>query len=774
MKRARVGRRERTAVLAALSDLVRTGTVVEPSAGHYTLTAHLHLRPGRVHVHPDGYAFLVSEPLPQAPAALGGPGTRRAGPPAAGVGAGTSGTGLEDLYVSGGGLRPAMHGDRVLVAATRRRRGREERTEGRVVEVLERRTTRLLGIYRQGRSGAYLLPENPRITYHVSLTDTAGAADGDLVVAGITRYPSAHEDIEARVEIVLGPATDPRVETEGVVVKHDLPREFPDAVRREAARVPREVHCETVLEAALTPRHEVARAPGRETSLEPRLGPPPAILPEPARARRPWHESPALATRLDLRAVPLVTIDGENARDFDDAVAILDGPAGGTRLLVAIADVAAYVPRGSAIDCEARARGTSVYFPDRVIPMLPEELSNGICSLNPDTDRLARAVLLDCDRHGQILGAAFFPGVIRSRARLTYTEVRQIVADGDLPTRRRYASLVDDLERMAALGEALGRARHRRGSIDFDLPEAEIVLDLRGRPENIVKAERNVAHRMIESFMLAANEAVAHYLTARHVVMPYRIHEPPDEDALQDLARFLAGFGVRLPATGDMRPAAFQRALEQVADRPEERLVHTVLLRSMKQARYAPANAGHFGLAADCYTHFTSPIRRYPDLVLHRILAAHLAGDRSELTAIAGELGAICDESSRRERVAMDAEREVVQLKKVQFMQDKIGETYTGFVSGVVPFGFFVELERYFVEGLVHVATLTDDRYEFVERGHLLEGRRRRRIFRLGDPVTVRVASVSIERKQIDLVLAETDAPAGNGKRADRHRGRAC
>jgi len=389
--------------------------------------------------------------------------------------------------------------------------------------------------------------------------------------------------------------------------------------------------------------------------------------------------------------------------------------------------------------------------------------------LNPDVDRLVQAVLLDCDRRGAVLAAAFFPGVIRSRARLTYTAVRQIVADQDLATRRQHAALVDDLERMSALAEKMARLRHARGSIDFDLPEAEIVLDLRGRPENIVKAERNVAHRMIESFMLAANEAVARYLTAMRVPMPYRVHEPPDEDAVRELARFLEGFGVRLASgDGEIRPAAFQHALAKVAERPEERLVNTVLLRAMKQARYAPSNAGHFGLAAEFYTHFTSPIRRYPDLVLHRVLAAHLRGDPGEIAAVGTELGAICEESSRRERVAMEAEREVVQLKKVQFMQDKVGETFDGFVSGVVPFGLFVELERYFVEGLVHVATLTDDRYDFVERHHLLQGRRRRRVFRLGDPVRVRVASVSIERMQIDLVLADEDkTPDTRRPRAD-------
>jgi ribonuclease R len=389
--------------------------------------------------------------------------------------------------------------------------------------------------------------------------------------------------------------------------------------------------------------------------------------------------------------------------------------------------------------------------------MLPEALSNGICSLNPGVDRLVQAVLIDCDARGETLGAAFFPGVMRSRARLTYTLVRQIVLDGDLAARRAHADLVDDLERMAALGEALAAVRRRRGSIDLDLPEAEVVIDAQGRPEDIVRAERNLAHRLIESFMLAANEAVAQYLTARRLPVPYRIHEPPGEDAVRDLARFLEGFGLRLQLAedGTIKPSALQRVLERVAGRPEERLINTIVLRSMTQARYAPENAGHFGLAAPTYTHFTSPIRRYPDLILHRTLAAHLRGDQRTIATVAGELAIVCDESSKRERVAMEAEREVVQLKKVQFMQDKVGESFDGFVSGVVPFGFFVELADYFVDGLVHVATLTDDHYELVEHQHRLAGRRRGRTFRVGDAVRVRVASVSIERKQIDLVLDE-------------------
>lgn len=672
-----------------------------------------------MHVHPDGYAFLV-EP-------------------------GRSGRN-DDLFIGGANLRPAMHGDTVLVSTRAGRRGRVARLEGLVARVVHRRWEKLLGICRQGRSGAYLMPQDPRILYSCRLIDTGGAADGDMVVATVTQYPAAYHDLEARVERVLGPATDPRVETEAVIRRLELPTEFPAAALAEAARISATVDPAT-------------------------LGPLTDVLPPPVTSRRPWRESTTLRERVDLREVPLVTIDGETARDFDDAVAVLPGPDGGARLLVAIADVSAYVPRGSALDQEARARGTSVYFPDRVLPMLPEALSNGICSLNPGVDRLVQCALLDCDRTGDVLGAAFFSGVMRSRARLTYTLVRRIVVDGDLPARREHAALVDDLERMMALAAQLAERRRKRGSIDLDLPEAQVVVDVEGRPENILRAERNDAHRLIESFMLAANEAVAQYLTALRIAMPYRVHEPPAEDAVRDLARFLEGFGLRLTVGEDgIRPLALQRVLERVAGRPEERLVNTIILRSMSQARYAPANLGHFGLAASHYTHFTSPIRRYPDLILHRVLAAHLRGDQRALATVAGELDAICEESSRRERIAMDAEREVVQLKKVQFMQDKVGETFDGFVAGVAPFGFFVELDEYFVDGLVHVATLTDDHYELIERQHALVGRRRGRTFRVGDAVHVRIASVSIERKQIDLVVSEDRA--GSDDRRGRSKAR--
>jgi len=629
--------------------------------------------------HPDGYGFLV----PDDP-------------------------GAEDLYLPRGRVRPAMHGDRALAEIEASdHRGRRR---GRVVRLLERGSKRLIGVYRRAAHTSSLVPQDPRVGYLVIIPPHASgdARDGDLVIAEITRYPTAVSDIEATVTTVLGPADDPRVETEAIIHTYELPTEFPPSVRAEATRVP------SVVSAA------------------------------------------AAAGRLDLRGLPLATIDGENARDFDDAVGIEVLPGGRFRLTVAVADVAAYVRPTSAVDTEAAARGTSVYFPDRVIPMLPESLSNGICSLMPNVDRLVKVARLEIGTGGEIEGATFADAVMRSAARLTYTEVARILTDRDAEARGRYPALVEPLERMEELCRVLMDRRRRRGSIDFDLPEAEIVLDLRGRPENIVRRERSIAHRMIEEFMLAANEAVARRLTEAGLPMIYRVHEPPAPDAVADVASFLEGFGLRLEVRdGRPTPRAYQRVLEEVADRPEARLVNRVLLRSLSQARYATENLGHFGLATACYTHFTSPIRRYPDLIVHRLLGGLLSGSlrAAARDRLAAALPAIAEASSRRERIAMDAERDIVALKRVQFMHDKVGRTFAGFVSDVTSFGLFVELGDYFVEGLVHVSTLADDFYEHDERARLLRGRRHRKTIRIGDPVTVRVAGVSIERRQVDLVL---------------------
>jgi ribonuclease R len=671
VRAARVSRDERARVAARLAALEAEGRLVRTKGDRFTVPERLDLRAGRLTVNPAGFAFCVGDDPDE-----------------------------DDVYVPAAGVRPAMHGDRVLVRIEGfRRRGR---TEGRVTKVLQRGTTRVVGVLRHGQTASVVVPQEQRITVPIVVPRGAegGAADGDMVVADLVRWPGMASEAEARVTTVLGPATDPRVETEAVIHAHGLPLEFPPEVAAAARRVPETVSAE------------------------------------------------AAAGRLDLRALPIVTIDGENARDFDDAV-LAERIAGGFRLTVAVADVAAYVPAGGALDAEARARGTSVYFPDRVIPMLPEELSNGICSLRAHEDRLAKAVRIDFDARGQVRGATFHDAVIRSAARLTYTQVRQALTDRDPAVLEALGPLVRPLEEAAALAELLAARRHARGAIDFDLPEAEVILDLRGRPENIVRAERSVAHRLIEELMLAANEAVARELTRRKLAFLHRVHEPPAADGVGELARFLEGFGLRLKLVGGKAsPAAFQAVLERVAGRPEERLVNTVLLRSMQQARYAAESFGHFGLATENYTHFTSPIRRYPDLVVHRILGTG---------RVPPDLVAIAEETSRRERVAMEAEREIVQLKKIQFMQDKVGEQYDGLVSGVANFGFFVELRDLFVEGLVHVSALGDDFYEHVEREHLLRGRRSRRTFRVGDPVRVEVAGVSIERRRIDFVLADTE-----------------
>jgi ribonuclease R len=677
-----VSRDERAASRERLAALERRGLLVRTKGDRLTLPARLDLFAGRLHANPAGFAFCVGDEPDD-----------------------------EDVYVPAIGVRPAMHGDRVLVRVERsRRRGR---MEGRVVKVLERGTSRVVGVYRRGRRAGVVVPQEQRITTPIVVPtgEDGGAADGSMVVAEIVRHPTLAAEAEARITAVLGPADDPRVETEAVIAAHDLPRDFPAEVLVAARRVPQTV------------------------------------------------PDSAIAGRLDLRGLPIVTIDGENARDFDDAVLVEEHGAG-WRLTVAVADVAHYVRAGSPLDVEARARGTSVYFPDRVLPMLPEPLSNGICSLRPDEDRLVKAVRMEFDARGRQVGATFHDAVIRSAARLTYTQVRQALVDGDAEVRAALGALIEPLERGEALARLLMARRRKRGAIDFDLPEAEVILDLRGRPDQIVRAERSIAHQMIEEFMLAANEAVARELARRKLPFLHRVHEPPAPESVRELARFLEGFGLRLRVDGDRTaPAAFAAVLKHAAGRPEERLVNTVLLRSMKQARYAPEALGHFGLATDSYTHFTSPIRRYPDLVVHRILA----GERPP-----SDLGAIAEESSRRERVAMDAEREVVQLKKIQFMQDKVGESYDGFVSGVAPFGAFVELKDVFVDGLVHVTTLGDDFYDYLEREHCLRGRRTQRRLRVGDPVKVTVAGVSIERRQIDFTLADGEGGGARWRRSRR------
>ncbi|MBI5468170.1 MAG: ribonuclease R, partial [Deltaproteobacteria bacterium] len=551
--------------------------------------------------------------------------------------------------------------------------------------------------------------------------ETRGAVEGTIVTVEITRWPGRDTVPAGKILEVLGDPEDPDVEAEVILKKFGLPNRFPAAVEREVKDVPM-----TVGE---------ADAEGR----------------------------------VDLRGFTTVTIDGETARDFDDAVSI-DRTAHGYRLRVSIADVSRYVKEGCEIDAEAYARSTSVYFPDRCVPMLPEALSNGICSLNPGVDRLTMTAELEFDSGGRVTKKRFYESVIKSAERMTYTNVKKLLHNEDEALTERYSAILADLRLMAELAEKLSEGRKEAGSIDFDLPEPQIIIDIEGNVEDIVRSERNVAHRLIEEFMLAANRAVAEEFSSKDIPFLYRIHEEPDEESIRDFAEFIAGFGLHFKSGGG--PKAFQKILKSVEGKPEERLINHVLLRSMKQAVYSEENAGHFGLAFRDYTHFTSPIRRYPDLIVHRLLKllihgryGHDARDRVEtlLPEMAGH-------TSARERKAMEAEREIADLKKCQFMRDKAGESYEGFITGVTSFGLFVELKDYFVEGLVHVSNLRDDYYIFDEKRHALTGEHTKRAFRLGDQAKVTITKVDLERRRIDLVLAEEFTGREIAKRRGRKR----
>jgi len=611
----------------------------------------------------------------------------------------------EDLYLSRREMRRVMHGDRVMVRVDRKR----GRAETHVAEILERGQKRLIGTYDEHDGKGYLIPMDPRIAPAIPLGRGGPKPEkGTVIAAEISRYATGYSSAEANLVDTLGNPDDPEIQARAIVFRYGLPSAFSPEAKREA---------ESCLQ-----------------DIDPR----------------------EISSRVDLRSRLIVTIDGERARDFDDAVTV-EKRDRVFQLYVSIADVAHYVKPGTALDQEAYERATSVYFPDRALPMLPEELSNGICSLNPREDRLTKTALIEIDERGEVTKSRFFNSVIRSRARMTYTEVRHVLGDKNPECLERYRDLVDTFKLMEELALVLWEKRRARGSLDFDLPEAEIILDLQGAPENIVRAERNIAHRIIEEFMIAANEAVARHLKEKDHPLLYRVHEGPDQEALEAMAPFLLSLGYRLPLKKErITPKELQKLLEACRGKPEERVINRVLLRAMKQAHYAPENIGHFGLASTCYTHFTSPIRRYPDLIVHRALEDVLHDkklkpkDKEELDRYLDEAG---KHTPERERTAMDAEREMVDLKKAQFMMDKIGQEFSGFIVSLANFGFFVELENYFVEGLVKLSTLKDDDYQYYEKEYLIKGRRHGRKFRLGDAVRVRVARINAFRSEIDFEL---------------------
>jgi ribonuclease R len=615
-----------------------------------------------------------------------------------------------DIYVAGSNLNQAMHGDRVVA---RIERVTDRGAEGRIVRILERGSSTTVGRYDLDDSGmGFVVPFDRRLIMDVQIPqgEHKDATPGDMVTVEITRWPTAARGPLGRVMEVLGGIEEPGVDTEIIIRKHGIPDNHSEESVEEARRLGTEV---------------------RDKDLR---------------------------DRTDFRALTTVTIDGEHARDFDDAITLDRLPNGNYWLGVHIADVAHYVPEGSVLDEEAYERGTSVYFPERAVHMFPSELATGLCSLNPHVDRLVQSCLMEIDRRGQVVRYELHDGVIHSDARMTYTEVNAILTDRDPIVRKQYAGLVPLFEQMRELFEILNSRRHRRGSIDFDLKEPEIILDDEGMVEAIVALERNVAHRIIEEFMLVANETVAHHLDTSGTPSLFRIHEDPDPLKVEQFEEFVTTLGYSLGASkGAIKPRHFQKLVEKMRGTPEEKPIAFLMLRTMQKARYDPSNLGHFGLAADSYTHFTSPIRRYPDLVVHRTLREARHGRmsderREELT---DELPEVARHTSERERRADDAERELVQWKKVRFMADKVGDEFSGYITGVTSFGLFVELVEHFVEGLVHISTMADDYYKFVERAHVLKGENTGKVYRLGDRVQVQVVRVDMERRQVDLGVVE-------------------
>jgi len=610
-----------------------------------------------------------------------------------------------DYFIAGRNLGGAMDGDQVQVAVVSGRRG--DHREGRVVKILEHAVQELVGIYHAGRGHGLLIPFQKKAgpPFEVLHTTVTGAKDGEVVIGRIERYPLPGQAGQVKIVRVLGAADDPAVELLTVAHRFELPYEFSPAALAQASSIAQTVAIDE------------------------------------------------LDGRRDLRDSPFVTIDGETARDFDDAVALVK-EAGGYRLWVAIADVAWYVTPGSALDVDALARGTSVYFPGTCLPMLPERLSNGICSLNPGVDRLVLVAELTFNKSGQRQQSTFYPAVINSRARLTYTQV-QAFFDQEIANLGDDVRLGPQLLAMAELTRILQRMRQQRGSLDFELPEAEIVLDDNGRPIQIQKMQRLFAHRLVEEFMLAANEAVATYLEANRSPLLYRVHEPPTPEKLQAFQQFVAHFNHGIQLSGErVRPQELQRLLTEIVGTPEEKVINQVLLRSMKQASYAVTNHGHFGLAADDYCHFTSPIRRYPDLVIHRAIRACLKNKPLSVSVVSQELAA---DVSTKERRAMAAERDFVALKKCQFMASHIGGSFEATVASVQPFGLFVELDGIFIEGLVHISALQDDHYNFEEDLQRLVGYNRHRIFQVGVPIKVRLVRVSLDSREIDFVPDEPE-----------------
>ncbi len=720
---------ERTELETALARLTARGDLIETRAGQYAVTARSReFVVGRLNMHRDGYGFLISDR------------------PVEGI--------VGDVFIPPESAEKAMHGDRVVVRIARIES--DGRSDGEIVKVLKRAHPTVVGEFHIGRRGQYVVPHDDRIQQWIDIPEgmefppagpavdrigvvppkvsSVGELDGMIVNVELLEYPEKGAGPVGRVIEILGHPDDFGVDVEIVIRKHHLPHQFPPEVVEQAQAVPEAI------------------------------------------------SASELEGRRDFRGMDIVTIDGETARDFDDAVWVDKLPNGNYALHVHIADVSHYVRPGTPIDSEARLRGTSVYFPDRAVPMLPYELSTNICSLVPHADRLVLSALLELDHQGEVVAQEFTAGAIRSVERMTYTNVH-LLLEGDSALRERYQPLVARFELMRELALILNKKRVKRGSIDFDLPEPLIEFDEWGAMTGVTRAARNIAHRIIEEFMLAANEAVAAHLEHTVETSIYRIHEKPDPKRVMEFEEVAAHFGYSLGvgavpvkrfaytdkhrdgtkrrreievAGAEMRISSrhYQKLVAKIEGKPEERILSYLMLRSLKQARYSTENVGHFALAADTYTHFTSPIRRYPDLIVHRLLRQALGISSGHIA----DLPRIADECSQSERRAADAERELVEWKKVKFMAERVGQDFDALIISTTKHGLFVELAELFIEGLVPIDTLPGDQYAYQENVRKIVGKRTRREFSIGDPVRVILDRVDDNQRKLQFSILE-EAP---------------
>ncbi|MGN7194542.1 ribonuclease R [Bacillus mycoides] len=617
-------------------------------------------------------------------------------------------TGDDDLFIPPTELNGALHGDTVLARVSTQSSG--SRQEGAIVRILERGTKELVGTYTESKNFGFVIPDNKRWTSDIFILKSAsmGAVEGHKVVVKITGYPENRLSAEGEVIQILGHKNDPGVDILSVIHKHHLPLAFPEEVMEHANSVP-----ETISEEDIKDRR-------------------------------------------DLRDQMIVTIDGADAKDLDDAVTVTKLENGNYKLGVHIADVSHYVQEGSPIDVEAAERATSVYLVDRVIPMIPHRLSNGICSLNPKVDRLTLSCEMEINNLGDVVKHEIFQSVIKTTERMTYADVRSILEDEDEALIERYEPLVPMFKEMGQLAQILREKRMRRGAIDFDFKEAKVLVDEEGKPTDVVMRDRSVSEKLIEEFMLVANETVAEHFHWMNVPFMYRVHEDPKEDKLERFFEFVTNFGYAVKGrANEIHPRALQQILEMVQGQPEEIVISTVMLRSMKQARYDSNSLGHFGLSTEFYTHFTSPIRRYPDTIVHRLIREYIINGKVDNETQAKwreNLPEIAEHSSNMERRAVEAERETDEMKKAEYMVDKIGEEYDGMISSVTNFGLFVELPNT-IEGLVHVSYLTDDYYRYDEKHFAMIGERTGNVFRIGDEITIRVINVNKDERAIDFEI---------------------